>query len=873
MKALVFVATTCIVMKVGMSSLHSRQVVKTREFLKNSADAALAEDDQNRAFDLYEQYLILSPGDVEVQETVADLLQKHGNTAQEMQRAFAMNERLLLKDQSRDDLRVKQVKLAEKLGRYNEAAGHLKALRAKDSKIPEVWHYSGVIAEDTGDFTEAMEFYQTAVGLTGTLPDTYARLSNLLTRDAHREADAEALLNQFVQESSEDEELAAKAHAIRARWLLGQQRPLFAVADLWAALKLDPANVRNNATQLKAIRLATESDQQFDSEDAYRRLVAHYNKLLEAEPNNSRIRLFLASALWSIDQEQPAIQALQEGIERDPRDYELYEVLVDFLVSDQQHELAQTYFDQIPRRALDRGRREFMRGRLRMSQKRWSEAIEAFELAVSLARGDKEMGSRARICLALCRRESGDTSAAMDAYKNLVQEDPNSEGGRLGIASAYLRSNRLPLAIAEYRQLLHVESVPPFLANLMIRHNLTLPRKSRNWDELEELLHPDNQHITDDVQRTLLTVDMLFAQGFPARAMAYLDDAVRRMPDQPEFQRAFERLNAVHGKGLQVKIRQALDDDPTNGEAHQSMLKLLVSRGPGEVQEWLNGLLGGSDWPRLQDEERYRILAETTSQVADAELATRGSTDQIPLLLQFAAEAWKRLSEGSELYLPGRIRFTTMYQSGQAAVSLLKQTETDSRLIRAESWVEIARYDRSMVTSVAQELIKLIQAEPSDFYLRLAYVDLQILSGQHEAAAKTLNSLVNFDAASGMAISRKAWLALLVSKNAQVAEQLSARATTLATNSPYVRAVRGLSLAESGRANQGRAVLESIPSSERTPSIQLFIARAQQLDGDRESAAFSLRQLMTRRAARGLAPAEKDLLNRLRSSLPTPQSD
>lgn len=865
-KALVFFATICIVLNVGFAALHKKQVVKTRDYLRQNAEAALTEDDHNRAFDLYQQYLVLEPGDLKAQEIIADLLQDHGTKAAEMQRAFDINERLLVSDRERDDLRVKQVQLAEKLGKYTEASGHLKILRGKDSKMPAVWHYSGVIAEDTGAYSEAIQYYEKAITLPDAKAETFERLSTLLTRERKNPEAAEKLLSEFVASKNGAEQKSA-AHAIRARWYLDQGRPHYAIADLWTTIDTDPKDTRSNATLLKAIREATATDQQFDSSAAYAKLIDHYQTTLTNDPNQSQIRLFLSSALWAVDRRTEAIETLQDGIERDSREYELYEVLVDYLVSNQEYELAQAYFDRIPNRELDRGRREFMRGRLLMSQEKWEPAIAAFDLAIGLSAADQDMSSRARICLALCRRESGNTKAAMDAYKDLVKTNPTSEGGRLGIASAYLRGNQLALAIAEYRQLLHVDGVPPFLANLMIRQNLTLPRSARRWDELKKLLSEESGYITDDVQRTLLTVDMIFAQGFPARAMDFLDDAARRMPDRPEYQRAVERLNAVHGEGLQKRIQQALDDDAGNPEAHESMLKLLATRDNDEMRVWLEGLMDGTAWPSLKDEQRYLLVADTASGVADGELATRGNTKQATLLLSYAKEAWKRLTEEAQIHLPGRIRFIAMYQSGAAAIKLLKATDVNSRLRAAECWLQIARHDRSLAQSIAAELVALIRAEPDNFYLRLAFVDLQLLSGRHESASKTLGELARFDSTSAIVLARQAMLAMLLDNDLPKADQLSSRATALSGSDIDVRAIRGLTLAELGQSQQARDILNGIPMQQRTPAIELFITRAQQQNGDLSLARYSLRRLMTRRATKGLAPAEKSLMDRMAREL------
>ena len=96
--------------------IHAGQVVRTSTYLKTTAEQALSEDDHNRAFDLFEQYLVLNPRDAEVEEQISQLLEDHGDSAKALLRAFQINERLLLDDKSRDDLRLRQIRISDKLG-------------------------------------------------------------------------------------------------------------------------------------------------------------------------------------------------------------------------------------------------------------------------------------------------------------------------------------------------------------------------------------------------------------------------------------------------------------------------------------------------------------------------------------------------------------------------------------------------------------------------------------------------------------------------------------------------------------------------------------------------------------------------------------
>ncbi len=845
--------------------IHAGQVVRTSSYLKATAEQALEEGDHNRAFDLFEQYMVLKPLDKSVEEKISQLLEEHGTSAKALLRAFQINERLLLDDKSRDDLRMRQIRISDKLGRYSDAAVHLKTLRDKRTDLSEVWHFSGIVAKDTGDFANAQKFFAKAVSLKDPMPESYEYLAELITLEAKDPAEAERLLGHMVADDD-----SAKSRRIRASWMLKQGRPQDAIPDLWTALQYEPADIRTNALLLKAVRLAANEDHSFNAEDQYRKIIVHINGVLSDNPDETKLRLYLSSALWATGERGAAINNLEYGIERDPRQFELHEVLVDYLVSDRQYERAQKVFDQIPQRVVERGRREFMRGRLLMSQKNWKAAINAFEISLGFSHDDPNISSRARVCLALCRRETGDDVAAMDAYRSLVQANPDFEGGRLGMASAYLRADQIPLAIAEYRQLLHVEGVPEFLANLMIRHILSQPTQSRDWSEVEELLRNTNPFVTDEVQRILLQADLLFAQGHPAQAMDQLDRAARRMPDREEIQRAFERLSSVHGTRLQDRVLTVLEEDPRSMEAHISVLRLQVAREDiSDMVSWLNKLLSGEDFGNVNETERLLILAEAATTVADAEIATRGASEQTTTLLRYAAEARRRLASMSSQHLLTYVRFLTLHESVDAAVEVIEaaaaQVPSD---VQAACWLECFRQGaavpnlRNRVDSNLQDLIR---KEPADAFLRLTYANTLIAAERYEQAAQWLDQLKENSSRSGQAFGRLAWIALFADQDRPKALELSAQGVKRAAGNTDVRSMRGLAMAESNQVADGLKVLMSIPPENRTTASHLYTARALFL-AERTSEAAELVRDLSYRAAQ-LDPAEVRMLRQLQQAL------
>ncbi|GEM_PF-747476 len=852
---------------IGIGQLHGSQVARTSEYLKATATIAFEDHEFNRAFDLYEQYMTLNPNDTKVEERISEILEDHGNSAKALQRAFQINERLLLTNKSRDDIRMRQIRIADRLGRYSDAAIHLKHMREQRSDLSDVWHFSGIVAKDTGAFEDAMTFFTNAVALENPAPEAFQYLADLKTSEAKEPVEAEKLLDRMISQQD-----FARTRQIRAQWLLSQERPAEALPDLWAAVSEQSDDVKTNALLLKSIRQAAANNRDFDFHAQYKRYISHINSVLEGNTDQPRLRLYLSSALWASGQRELAINNLRTGISQDPRQFEMYEVLVDYLVSDRRYEEAQLLFDQIPERVVSRGRREFMRGRLLMSQKKWQEAIDAFDMAVGFAHDDTSIASRARVCLALCRRESGDNVAAMDAYRMIILSNPDYEGGRLGMASAYLRAEQIPMAIAEYRQLLHVDGVPEFLANLMIKYNLGLPARQRNWTEVTELLKDENPVITDPVQRGLLQADLLFAEGFPAQAMDHLDRAARRMPDRPEIERARQRLSNVHGNKLEQRVLEVLAEDPRNTEGHISMLRLQLARhDTAGMTIWLKNLLSGESYPQLGAAERLRIVAETATAVADAELVTRGQSTQLRVLQDQVANTWRQLSSEGPEYLLRYVRFVGVHQSAKNAITVAEWVKANADVpTQAACWVECLKADvtdSEVQTKVTDELVALIRKDPGDMSLRLTYAESRILLQQYADAETLLTQIVKFDPQNGRGFERLAWLAALVQNNTANALALSEQASALFPGDPDVRSVRGLALVEAGQLEAGLEVLTSIPQQERTMAAQVFEARALMLAGRTAAAKDLVLELSQEKSVAQLDPAEIRLLTRLQQDL------
>ncbi len=867
-KALVIVLTALAALHFGVGRLHSRQVSATSDYLKRTGLAALEAGERPRALELLDQYLMFRGGDVDVRRIVAELLLEHP-AVEAWQRAFVMNEQMLLDAKDDDELRLRQVQVAAKLDRWSDAEAHLHSLRTRLTNRAAVWHYSGLVAEHLDHVDAAKSHFERAILLPDATPQSFEHLANLYSDkqdgripDLNRSA---AVLDQMIATHDTPE-----SRRIRAAWLLQQQRPEQAAVDLWQAAAVQPADIQVNTLLLQTFRQTTERDAApRTSNIEYNRLRQHLAQQVAVSPDSAAQRLLLATALWLGSEHTAAIATLEDGIRHTPKDYRLHELLIDFLVSRSETERARRVFGKLPERALPRAHWQFMQGRLFMAEHQWQPAANAFGLAMSLAGDNEDIRSRASVSLALCQQNAGDSVAARESFRSLMQADPDSVSGRLGMATAYLQQQDAGRAIIEYRRLQHVPGVPAFLANLLIEYNLSQPEARRDWSEVETLLSDTHPAIRDDVQRTLLQTDLLFAKGRPSLALDHLDAAARRQPQHPQLDRA-RRQVLQNSPALQRTLEAAVQRDPADEYAQTSLLRMLVLRDDAQaVSAWQHQLQSAAVTGGLAEDETLRIIANVAADVAKLE-TNAGRHSVVPQLIIAAESAHRQLADIAPEYLPAYIGFIAEYRSAKDAALALQQAGTSvNPEIVAFTWLECLRRgrDRAAAQAMAQQgLLQLIQKHPASVSLRMAYAESLILFEQYDDALAVLEQLIRHDRRNAAAFSRAAWILAVSNRDVTRALNYSATASRVAPSDPQIRAERALVLLLGGDATTALQILSSIPRSERLATSWLYEAKALQSAGQPDAADRLVEELIQLGAESSLAPADARMLRALRKT-------
>ena len=93
-----------------------------------------------------------------------------------------------------------------------------------------------------------------------------------------------------------------------------------------------------------------------------------------------------------------------------------------------------------------------------------------------------------------------------------------------------------------------VPEVRPMLARLLIVQNQRRPESQRNWNEVNELINHPAETEPQSVERVILRIELLFAQGNQAAARDELEKAKVQFPKSVEIRIAQATLMGFQGR-------------------------------------------------------------------------------------------------------------------------------------------------------------------------------------------------------------------------------------------------------------------------------------------------------------------------------------
>ena len=816
-RAAAIVAVTVVAFLFGMRKLHDRQFGKTVDFLRQSAYASLEAKDYRKAQMQLNQYLVFHSSDLDAREKLSSLLSTQIRTRPALEQAFHLNEELLRNDLPQRELRLEQARIAVALGKCSDAQAHLRILQALREESSEVWYLSGCCAKEGRRTEEAVRCFQRALACPNPAARAFEELALLAAANPHLMLDSETILDQMVQTCN-----STDAWRLRAMHLIEAQKFSEALPHVRKGLLAAPDDVALNAMLVHCLQsddvpgspdLANQqqtSDRSADLPGAIR----HLQGCVERNPQQMPFRIHLAALLWKNQQKTQAIEILEVGISRNSRAFRLHGALLEYLLSQEQTDKAERLLKTLPATALPRAERELLNGRVHLLRKEWKNADVSMQRAVAWSESGSALQQRARLLLAVCRSNSGDATTALDAFRTVVAGAPDSVPGRLGMASAWIKSGRTDMAIAEYRQLLEVPGVPAFLADLLIQRNLAQPAGLRNWNEVAELVRDGNPFITDLTQRTLLQTDLLMASGRMTEAIAILESASVANPENTTFQRALKKLNGEHSGELQNRLQQLAIDMPQNADVLAALVRLDLGANRTEsALAILDDIATGQRNPKLNSTEALTLAMRTAERVIALE--THFGRTQYTKLCHDAARGYAYQLTGINAAHEATLA-RILAQQGRTAEAMKRvQTinTTKDPAIKASALMALVKYAsprQSVLPDVMRELVAMINAAPDNTALRICYADALLYDDHMETAAQVLEQIRNAPPDDGEAASRLAWILAVESDSSQKAADLIAHAIQMQPGNPAFRVMHGRVLLAADKYAEALSTLKSI---------------------------------------------------------------
>jgi tetratricopeptide (TPR) repeat protein/VanZ family protein len=581
-------------------AVHGWQVSRISGSMLQNARAALAAGDSDAAISCFEQYCNSTPNDVNALAEFAILSDDVRVPPQGGRGVFLLFERVLRKDQTRDDVRRRVVATALELGRYSDALAHAKVLQQTFPKEGAFDFQAGICHENLSNFNRAAEAFAAAIEDSPELIESWERLARLKHFRLNASDEAEQLMQRLVQANSQK----AEAWIARARFLVEIKQAEAAGQDVERALDIAPnafrvlhaagevgiARARQARAEDKlpkgkriAIETGTLLSRNDQSKEEQRQLDLQ-RVVLEAEFGSVNRAFALATSL-------PGGPSSADHIR-------IHQLIAEIAITHGQIEQARRSLDQLPRTEITDGQRLRLEAAVAMSEERWNAAADILTDARRILAESLEQLQKVDLSLAECFGKVGRVEEQIVAYRQLLKYSPQSVEARRGLAFTLATAGRYPEALAEYRLLVHIPAVRLELVRHLIDYNGTMPEVARDWKEVTELLAIAKTDGDASVELGLLSAEVLIAKGDFDAARRLLMQTRNEYPDDPDLLAMQIRIAELSGdmaeasrlKGETIaatgkaedaerQLRLMLLESDDNGKAAIALMELYLRNG------------------------------------------------------------------------------------------------------------------------------------------------------------------------------------------------------------------------------------------------------------------------------------------------------
>lgn len=528
--------------------VHGWQIQQHASSLMELGRKARANGDLKGAKDYVGRYVGLMPRDIVARADYGLLLDQTGASPKQV---FMVFEDVLRVDQTREDIRRRQIEISMSIGRYSDALAHVRYLRQSGHADATLDFQAARCLEELAEYTDALAAYEATLERDPKLMEAYERLAWLCQTRLDRPEQAKAKLDKLVERFPN----TAVSWRTRGRFRAEFGSLIAAQSDMDRALTLDPHGLE---TQLASARLAYDQAiaAQANGRDAQaRKIVADSRQKLQhaigEHPEQIELRLRLAQLEIHFGSANDARQQIDEAIKLRPRDERAQLQLVELNLEQGRFEEARQAVNQLPRTPQSDALRRFVEGRRHMSQAEWNEAVKELDEARRISTQASGLTERTELALAECHAALGDAEAQTAALRRALKSNPASIPARLGLAACLQRQQKANEAIAEFRPLAHLPQVRLPLLRLLIARNLQMPELARDWVEVERLFDPPPES-SDSAHEKLLRAELMAARGQTDAARQLIADAGLTAAEQAKFWLALAQLAEQSGDTRQA---------------------------------------------------------------------------------------------------------------------------------------------------------------------------------------------------------------------------------------------------------------------------------------------------------------------------------
>ena len=555
-KLLLILLSVTLTLGVAVNFLHAYQVERSAGVLLERAEKLLADEKPEEAARYLRQYAGFRPDDVAALALLADTLQKTAKTPRDELRAYLTYEQVLRLDGSRRSLRRAQVKRAIRFRRTGDARVHLEVLLKEASRDGELRFFAGVVEEADRRFDKAARYYHVAIADGYNPVEVYVRLAGVL-RDHLSDPDAaDRIVDAMVAQHRD----SGKAYLARAVYHRKYGTLKLALADVIAAEKLDPKLLA--AVLFHAEWILSESNRSPAELETIRDKL---NKRLAKHPREPHLYRLVSQAEVRLKRPQQAIAVLLRGREALPNELTLIWPLADLLISADKTDEAAVEIKRLRELKAPEWIVDYLEGRILYDGGKMLAARLRLESAAAAADRASGIWNASHLLLGQCYHRMGAYQRELDAFGLVVDADPLSVEGRLGMADAYGALGRTNEALKIYRTLPQAPGVALKTARLLFARNLQLPAENRNWSAVESYLKTLTGKTNRSIDAELMRAQLFVVRGDTKQAVTLLDQLQKRHPNNVDVRCALVRLaihagDRIRAGNILKQIRKELGD-------------------------------------------------------------------------------------------------------------------------------------------------------------------------------------------------------------------------------------------------------------------------------------------------------------------------